>query len=266
MLHVAVEIRNHGEQFRACLDNPSSEQFKSLFQIATTDIVQKYSLTQWAYPMFGRSEHCPGIIYDQKQHAENKLKGNATNFIWFKPTDSLNSGAKKYIEYGESQDLTSRYKCRIRTPWYSVPSVYSTEIGMLKRSHHCPRLIYNDIRAYTTDTSYRITTDNVEAKKLVCCFINPLTMLSAELEGRHYGGGVLELIPSEIERLVIPLPESVTIDIAKVDTDIRKKPIEEVLKKQGDIILSPLGATDNDKEQLLNAWLQLCQRRQRTTE
>lgn len=236
------------------------------FFLVTDDIVQEYSLGQWAYPMFGRSEHCPGIIYDQKQHEANKAIDNATNFLWFKPSDKLNSGAMRYIEYGKSQDLTSRYKCRIRTPWYAVPSVYSTEIGMLKRSHHCPRLIYNDIRAYTTDTAYRITTDKVEAKKLVGCFVNPLTVLSAELEGRHYGGGVLELIPSEIERLAIPLPESATVNLAKLDEDIRKKPIEEVLKKQGDIILSPLGATGSDKESLLRAWLQLCQRRQRIVE
>ena len=236
------------------------------FFLVTDDVVAKYSLGQWAYPMFGRSEHCPGIVYDQKQHDENKRKGNATNFIWFKPTDKLSIDAKKYIEYGESQDLTLRYKCRIRTPWYSVPSVYSTEIGMLKRSHHCPRLIYNDIRAYTTDTAYRITTNTVAAKKLVGCFINPLTMLSAELEGRHYGGGVLELIPSEIERLIIPLPNSVMVDIAKLDVDIRNKPIEDVLKRQGDVVLSPLGITGVDREKLLSAWLQLCQRRQRTTD
>lgn len=236
------------------------------FFLVTDDVVQKYSLNQWAYPMFGRSEHCPGVIYDQKQHQKNKEKANATNFIWFKPTDKLNSGALKYIKYGELQDLTSRYKCRIRSPWYSVPSVYSTEIGMLKRSHYCPRLIFNDIKAYTTDTSYRITTDKVPAKKLVCCFINPLTMLSAELEGRHYGGGVLELIPSEIERLTIPLPASVEIDIVKLDSDIRNKPIEEVLQKQGDVVLSPLGVTTRDKEKLLDTWLQLCQRRQRSIE
>lgn len=236
------------------------------FFLVTDDVVQTYSLEQWAYPMFGRSEHCPGIVYDQKQHIENKKKDNATNFIWFKPTDKLNIGAKKYLELGKEQDLTSRYKCRMRTPWYSVPSVYSTEVGMLKRSHHCPRLIYNDIRAYTTDTAYRIMTSKVEAKKLVECFFNPLTVLSAELEGRHYGGGVLELIPSEIERLLIPLPKVATGVLGKLDADVRNKPVEDVLKKQGDTILSPLGITRKDQEHLLNAWLQLCQRRQRTTE
>ena len=91
-------------------------------------------------------------------------------------------------------------------------------------------------------------------------------MLSAELEGRHYGGGVLELIPSEIERLTIPLPASVEIDIAKLDRDIRNKPIEEVLQKQGNVVLSPLGVTTRDKEKLLDTWLRLCQRRQRSIE
>jgi hypothetical protein len=42
-----------------------------------------------------------------------------------------------------------RYKCRIREPWYTVPSVYSTEIGMLKRCHTAPRLIHNQVEAYT---------------------------------------------------------------------------------------------------------------------
>ena len=62
---------------------------------------------------------------------------------------------------------------------------------MLKRAHDTPRLILNRIGAYTTDTAYRIRTRDVSAEKLVGCFINPLTALSAELEGRHYGGGVL---------------------------------------------------------------------------
>ena len=67
------------------------------FFLVTDDVVAKYSLGQWAYPMFGRSEHCPGIVYDQKQHDENKRKGNATNFIWFKPTDKLSIDAKSIL-------------------------------------------------------------------------------------------------------------------------------------------------------------------------
>src|SRR6185437_9685610 len=115
--------------------------------------VEQFGLQKWAHPMFGRSEHCPGIIYDERQHRENTRSGLPTNFIWFKPDREIkDKGAREYLALGEKQKLHTRYKCCIRSPWYSVPSVYSTEIGMLKRCHHIPRLILNKAGAYTTDS------------------------------------------------------------------------------------------------------------------
>ncbi len=42
-------------------------------------------------------------------------------------------------------------------------------------------------------------------RDFIAGFHNSLTLLSAELEGRTYGGGVLELVPSEVGRLLVPL-------------------------------------------------------------
>ena len=127
------------------------------FFLVSDDVVRSHKLAKWAHPMFGRSEHCPGVIYDDRQHAANATKGNPTNFLWFVETScKVDAAAKAYIELGEKQSLHTRYKCRVRSPWYTVPSVYSTEIGMPKRSHDTPRLILNRIGAYTTDTAYRI--------------------------------------------------------------------------------------------------------------
>lgn len=110
------------------------------FFLVSDDVVKKYKLDKWAHPMFGRSEHCPGIIYDDNQHAANAEKGNPTNFLLFREdVNKLNAAARAYIKLGEDQELHTRYKCSVRSPWYTVPSVYSTEIGMLKRSHNTPR-------------------------------------------------------------------------------------------------------------------------------
>ena len=177
------------------------------FFLVPDETVQRFKLQAFAYPMFGRSEHCPGVIYDEQQHQENARVGNPTNFIWFQKDDArLSKPVLEYIQLGESQSLHTRYKCRIRSPWYAVPSVYTTKIGMLKRSHDTPRLIYNRLGAFTTDTAYRISTTVSTPEKLIYCFLNALTALSAELEGRHYGGGVLELVPTEIEKLLVPIP------------------------------------------------------------
>lgn len=234
------------------------------FFLVSDDVVNIYKLKKWAHPMFGRSAHCPGVIYDERQHMENSAKGNPTNFLWFNEAHGkMDPAARAYIELGEAQELHTRYKCRVRSPWYTVPSVYSTEIGMLKRCHNTPRLIFNCIGAYTTDTAYRIRTAAIAAEKLVGCFINPITALSAELEGRHYGGGVLELIPSEIERLLIPLPDETSVNLAELDAAIRTRSTEGVLARQGKLILGKVGLSSTKQQCLLAGWQKLRNRRQR---
>jgi adenine-specific DNA-methyltransferase len=229
--------------------------------------VEKYGLESFAHPMFGRSGHCPGVIYDAAQHAANAANGNPTNFIWLK--DAVEHGSKKVLDYirlGERQKLDSRFKCRVRKPWYTVPSVYATQIGMLKRAHDAPRLIANRLGAYTTDTSYRVESRTCGADKLVYCFLNPLTALSAELEGRHYGGGVLELVPSEIEKLLVPLPAGLRPALRALDTLVRGTDMAAVLELQGRAVLGGIGLPDGQQDQLLAAWRRLRNRRQRITE
>lgn len=238
------------------------------FFLVTDDVVSKHGLERWAHPMFGRSEHCPGIIYDAKQHAANAKAGNPTNFLWFPDDEPLNSKrAKSYIEAGEAEALHTRYKCRIRSPWFKVPSVYATEIGMLKRSHDLPRLILNKVGAYTTDTAYRIRAlKGISAEQLVGCFYNGLTALSAELEGRHYGGGVLELVPSEIEKLALPLPTKGHIDLKELDRQIRSSmSSQDVLEVNSRKVFGGIGLSHAKQDCILAGWLRLRNRRHRTS-
>lgn len=237
------------------------------FFLVDDDTVQKNGLERWAHPMFGRSEHCPGIIYDAKQHAANAEGGKPTNFLWFQDETPLRyKKAKGYIEAGEAESLHTRYKCRIRSPWFKVPSVYSTEIGMLKRSHDLPRLILNKVGAYTTDTAYRIRVLNgTSAEQLVGAFINGLTSLSAELEGRHYGGGVLELVPSEIEKLLLPLPKNGRTNLKQLDRSIRSMSSQDFLAANTRIVLGDLGLSESSQDCILSGWKRLRDRRHRVS-
>lgn len=235
------------------------------FFLVHDDVVKKYGLGKYAHPMFGRSQHCPGVIYDEQQHKHNASVGNPTNFLWITPPkNELSKVVAEYVELGEKQDLHTRYKCRIRKPWYKVPSVSATEVCMLKRSSDTPRLILNSLPAYTTDTAYRIKTKKgIAPDKLVYCFLNALTALSAELEGRHYGGGVLELVPSEIEKLVLPLPTGIRPQLRRLDTLVRDETAYSVLKQQSNAVLGAIGLSNTEQEELLSAWCRLKNRRQR---
>lgn len=235
--------------------------------LVADSVIKEFGLENWAYPMFGRSEHVRGVIYDKRNHNENKKRGLPTNFVWFnfnKGKNDLPDGVKNYILYGEKQNLHTRYKCRIRNPWYTVPSVYISPVGMLKRCHDFPRLIYNKAKAFTTDTAYRIkSTKRISYKKLVFSFVNSLTALSSELEGRHYGGGVLELVPSEIEHVLIPFPE-IDFKLESLDGYFRNSVApEKILLTQDEYLLRPLGLSRKDCLTLFSAWDRLRKRRQR---
>jgi len=85
------------------------------------------------------------------------------------------------------------------------------------------------------------------------------------LEGRHYGGGVLELIPSEIEKLIIPLSDRAEINLEDLDRAIRTYSTHRVLERQGQIILGALGLSRDDQHLVLEGWRSLRDRRHRTS-
>lgn len=235
------------------------------FFLVDNATVSKYQLQEYARPMFGRSGHCPGIIYSKEVHDRNVEKGMPTNFLAIGKVEfnGLPNLAQEYILEGEKENLHTRYKCRIRSPWYSVPSVYATNLGMLKRAHNYPRLILNSAGAYTTDTAYRITSPT-NPEKLVYCFINSLTALTAEMEGRHYGGGVLEMVPSEIEKLLVPVVDVADMDLADLDSKISEQHDPDALfVLQDRKVLVAAGLSEYDCRIIHQAWIHIRSRRQR---
>jgi hypothetical protein len=111
-----------------------------------------------------------------------------------------------YLKLAEAEGIPERYKCRVRRPWYRVPVVAPGSLLLAKRAHLHHRLQHNAAGLLTTDTIYQgapLASAGLSAADLVVSFHTSLTLLSVELEGRSYGGGVSELVPSEIARLTL---------------------------------------------------------------
>lgn len=228
--------------------------------------VSEFALQRWAHPMFGRSDHVKGLVYSYSDHEVNKETGLPANFLWFEEeqVEKLPQNVRDYLDIGLSQKLHTRFKCRTRKTWYKVPSVYSAPVAMLKRAHHYPRLVLNSADAYTTDTAYRIRPLGIMPEALVLGFVNSLTCLTAEMEGRHYGGGVLELVPSEIERLLVPVIKATSAELKAADRRFRDaRSDSEFLRTQDALVLGKLGVSRSDQESLHCAWIKLRDRRHR---
>jgi adenine-specific DNA-methyltransferase len=173
--------------------------------------LSQYGLGTWALPLLPRIRHATGLVFSHEDHRE---LGNLDCKRWLlsfgpqSPEPEQVPAAARYLRYGEALNLHQRYKCRIRDPWYRVPIVQPGSLLLSKRSHKYPRLVLNSAGVITTDTIYqgRMTTafDGREAD-LVAGFHNTATLLTTEIEGRSFGGGVLELVPTEIGRISIPM-------------------------------------------------------------
>lgn len=185
--------------------------------------LSQYSLDTWALPLLPRIRYATGLFFSQEDHRElAKLdcKRWLLSFGPQSPAPEQVPAAARYLRYGEELKLHNRYKCRIRDPWYRVPIVHPGTLLLSKRSHKYPRLVLNSAGVITTDTIYqgRMTTafDGREAD-LVAGFHNTATLLTAEIEGRSFGGGVLELVPTEIGRISIPMLPGFGQSLAHLD-------------------------------------------------
>lgn len=240
------------------------------FFVVDEETLHRYHLEEIAAPMLAKSDLIKGITYTLEDHACNAQRGRSVHFLSFPhlPLSELPDGMTQYIRMGEEEDLHTRYKCRIRSPWYVVPYVWSSELSLLKRCHHYPRIVLNEADAYSTDTAYRMKMRPAfkqRATDLTFSFLNSLSFLYAEMLGRHYGGGVLELVPSEIERIPIPLTQVNTEDFRSVDQMIRGgTQMSEVLDFTDERILrGELGLGHTEICMIRSAHLRLMKRRLR---
>jgi hypothetical protein len=117
------------------------------------------------------------------------------------------SSIEDRIADGEADRLHLRNKCRARDPWWAVkpPRQPIPDLFMTYCAHEHPRIVLNEAQVMHTNTLHGVTVRRRGlARRLAAGFYNSLTMLSAELLARSYGGGVLKLEPTEAEALLIP--------------------------------------------------------------
>ncbi len=244
----------------------------SFFSLRPSD-VNRYDLNRWVRPLLARSNQAPGLHFTQEDFDAN-IDSDRVSFIFDSSLNELDrrkhTGADKYLEAGEAQELPVRYKCRIREPWYKVPYIKHSSLMLSKRCHFHPRAIFNDTAAVTTDTIYRgrITSADLSPQDFVAGFHNSLTLLSAELEGRSFGGGVLELVPSEVGKLVLVRSTGIGAELGRLDKIVRENPESSVnagesLVWETDLLLQKqeVGVTTEMLDRLREAWHALQRRR-----
>ena len=154
-----------------------------------------------------RSGHLRGIRFTEEDWKLLAGESQPAYLLDFppKPPADLPKSLQAYVRDGEQRDFHKGYKCRIRKLWYILPSVWNPDAFLLRQIHRYPKLVVNDAVATCTDTIHRVKLrGGADGPKLAAVMLNSITFAFAEIVGRSYGGGVLELEPREAERLPVP--------------------------------------------------------------
>ena len=119
---------------------------------------------------------------------------------------------RSYLNSAAGQSARQAYKCRNRTPWYSVPDVRVPDFFLTYMAGRAPNLVRNAAGASCTNALHRVRLRRPNlAGDLLDAWRAPLAQLSCELEGHALGGGLLKLELSEAARLILPLAKPKTL-------------------------------------------------------
>ena len=228
--------------------------------------IQFYRMQDFAKPMVGRSVQVSSAIFNKKDWQKNLNAEARANLLVFPKMSELNGqdGAREYIESGEEQGINKGYKCRIRDEWQIVPSLWVSDALFVRRNNRYPKFLINEVGAYTTDTMHRVQIkEGVNKNALVASYYNSLSLAFTEICGRSHGGGVLELMPNEVESIVIPYNEKHAELLTEIDKRLREKQdINEILEYTNNIILKEtFGFSDDDVAIADSIWQKLSTRR-----
>lgn len=207
--------------------------------ILTAEQVKKYHCESYVLPILQKSSFVTDhtIVIDDTVMT-GLCKSNKPMYLLAlsEEKDALPQALKDYLDWAGEQEidgvaLKKRYKCANRMPWYGVPIVKKGGVVFFKRYGQLPRLYINEADVHTTDAGYHIRLkDDYDKASFVFCFYNSMTLAQCEYNGRYYGGGVRELVPSEFKSITIPyeMIEERHIDYLNKLFQ-RKAPIEEVV-------------------------------------
>lgn len=163
------------------------------------------------------------------------------------PRERLSAAERSYLDLGEQKHVSKRYKCRIRKPWYAVPSIWVPDGLLLRQAGEMPRLVHLSKKCAATDTIHRVTWNLPSlGRRHAVSFMNTCTLMAAELTGRSYGGGVLELMPSEANQLPMPEPKAALDDaFDAVDERVRSRSFYDAVSIVDDLVMPDwMSATD----------------------
>ncbi|WP_138947253.1 N-6 DNA methylase [Plantibacter sp. M259] len=158
------------------------------------------------------SSHLRGLALTESGLTRLGQRDQPTWLLW--PSSTPAESTLRYIEFGHATGVDQAYKCRIRKSWWRVPVLDAPDLFLTCMNADTARLTTNSAGARHLNSIHgvylRDELRDIGRDVLPVASLNSMTLLSAELVGRSYGGGILKIEPREADRWWMPSPATLT--------------------------------------------------------
>src|SRR5574343_52988 len=251
-----------------CFTKPGIVTAANDYFIISDKKANELNISKFTKPIIQKGFHVNGSVVFNDENMDHLVLNNVpTRFLHLTDETKISKHLKSYLAIGVEREINTRYKCAIRKNWYVVPNVSTVpDAFFFKRSHLYPKLLKNESQALVTDSAYKIEMkQGFNINSFIFSFYNSLTLLFAEIEGRYYGGGVLELTSSEFKKLPLPYRAISDQEFQQFVSQFEeKKNIEEILEQNDfNILNSVLELSPQDISEVERIRMKLFNKRMR---
>lgn len=251
-----------------CITKPGIVTAANDYFIISEKKAKEFKISNYTKPIIQKGLYVNGSVVFTVMNMEELVSNNLpSRFLQLTDDTEISNELSNYLAIGKEREIHNRFKCKQRKNWYVVPNVSTIpDAFFFKRSHLYPKLLKNESNALVTDSAYKIEMkEGFNINSFIFSFYNSLTLLFAEIEGRYYGGGVLELTPSEFKKLPLPYQSISDHDFQRFVIQFEKKQnIEEILEQNDfNILNSVIGLSPQDISEVVRIRKKLFNKRMR---
>ena len=166
---------------------------------------------EFLVPSIRNSRYVTGAVIDDVDIERWIARDEPVFLLRIPPRAEVPDAVRAYLDTAEGRHARAAYKCRNRTPWYTVPDVRHPGFVLTYMSGKSPALAVNRGRCTCTNALLAVDLRSglfdgngaVSGERLSTAWGSAAGRLSCELEGHPLGGGMLKLEPGEARHVLL---------------------------------------------------------------
>ena len=183
----------------------------SFFHLRPSDAERIGIPDEFLVPSIRNSRYLAGAVIDDADVGRWIARDEPVFLLRIPPRAEVPGAVRAYLDTDEGRRARTAYKCRNRTPWYTVPDVRRPEFVLTYMSGKSPALAVNRGRCTCTNALLAVDLRSglfdgdavLSGDRLSTAWSSAAGRLSCELEGHPLGGGMLKLEPGEAQNVLL---------------------------------------------------------------